>query len=258
MSAIKIPQPIRTDNRPLYLQAIEAISNLIQDDDYKGGDRLPKESVFAVQLGISRSTLRVALGYLETHGLISRRPGVGTFIATSISSSKREGYLNPLDRMETLLQIAERAGVEASILSREVEDVAASKEIAAELGIAEGDPMLRVKVVEAMDGQPAAYFDTYVALEMIDRNALIDYEGDVITYLSEEVDRAPTHTRSEVLAKNANDEVAEKLGLEERQAVLFLEETFHTKQGDCVVFSRNYFVTEIFRFYLIRRLVTST
>jgi GntR family transcriptional regulator len=255
MSEKMQPRPVRTDSRPLYLQATEAIRDLILEGEFRTGDRLPQEGEFAQQLGISRSTLRVALGYLETYGLISRRPGLGTFIATTIPPSPEDGYLSSLDRFETLLQIAERANVNVTIVSREVTEVSAGDGIATELGISPGGPVTRVEVVEAIEGRPAAYIDTYLIPRLADRNALAEYQEDAITYLAANRRFSPTHTRSEVWAKNADREVAEKLGLPERQAVLFLNETFHTRQGTCVAISKNYFVTDIFRFYLIRKLV---
>jgi GntR family transcriptional regulator len=255
MNEDKQPKPVRTDSRPLYLQAIESIRNLILNGEYQVGDRLPKESIFAGQLGISRSTLRVALGYLETYGLISRRPGLGTFIATTVPTSPRDGYLSSLDRFETLLQIAERAEVKVDILSRELSDLGALPEIAAEFGIAEGDPVFRIQVVEAIDHRPAAYIDAYLDARLVDKQALIDYKDDVITYLSSVKDLAPTHTRSEVRAINAQGDLAKNLDLDAGQAVLHLKETFHTRHGRCVAFCQNHFVTEVFRFYLIRKLV---
>jgi GntR family transcriptional regulator len=255
MNEVAQLKPVRTDSRPLYLQAIESIRSMILDGEYQAGDRLPKESVFADQLGISRSTLRVALGYLETYGLISRRPGVGTFVATTVPPSPRYGYLTSLDRFETLLQIAKRAEVNANIVSRELTELTATAELAEESFIDEGDPVFRVQIVESINGSLAAYFDTYLAAKMIDRQALVDYQDDVITYLTSIKDLAPTHTRSEVWAKNAEGEIASKLNLREGQAVLYLKETFHTRHGRCVAYCHNYFVSEIFRFYLIRKLV---
>jgi GntR family transcriptional regulator len=247
--------PIKTDSRPLYSQTIEALTNLIIKGDYKTGDQLPKEDVLAPQLGISRSTLRVALGYLETYGMISRRPGVGTFVSTTLSSSQHEGYLGSLDRMETLDTIAERAGVEARFLSREMEDIVAGEELGRELGVDPQSALHRVQVVEAIDEAPAAYFDTYVVSGKIEKELLLDRQIDLISYLSEYSEQTPTHTRSEIWAKNSDPFIAEKLGIKTGDAVLYIEENFHAKDGCCVAFSRNYFVTEVFRFYLIRRVV---
>ena len=48
--------------------------------EYAHGDRLPRESVLAEKLGISRTQLRDILASLEREGFITRRHGVGTLI----------------------------------------------------------------------------------------------------------------------------------------------------------------------------------
>ena len=47
---------------------------------YAGCERLPRESVLAEKLGISRTQLRDILASLEREGFITRRQGVGTII----------------------------------------------------------------------------------------------------------------------------------------------------------------------------------
>lgn len=254
MSSLISPDPIRTDSRPLYTQAIESIRELILRGDYHVGDRLPKESILARQLGISRSTLRVALGYLETCGLIYRRPSVGTFVAASIPSSTEGSYFTSLDRFETLLQIADRTDMNLRIIDRDVGQSQVSGEIASTLGVPEGTLVSRIQIVESIDQKPTAFLDTYLTEEFVENHSLTDYEGDAITYLSSFSEFAPSHTRSEIRAINATREIAQKLRIQEGQAVLYLQETFHTKLGNCVAISSNYFVSDNFRFYIIRRL----
>lgn len=47
------------------------------------GDRLPSEPDMGVLHGVSRVTVRRVLAHLEEDGLISRQPGVGTFVKSS-------------------------------------------------------------------------------------------------------------------------------------------------------------------------------
>lgn len=47
---------------------------------YLPGSQLPKEIDFAVELGVSRATLRPALDLLELEGLVKRMKGFGTFV----------------------------------------------------------------------------------------------------------------------------------------------------------------------------------
>jgi GntR family transcriptional regulator len=252
------PKPVRNDSRPLYSLTIEALTNLILEGGYKSGSRLPKEDVLSRQLGISRSTLRVALGYLETYGLISRRPGVGTFVATTVGDSLHGRYMGGLDRMETLEQIAARAGVTASIKSREIDDVKADIDIANILGIPQGEALYRIQVVEAIEGRIAALIDTCLPVSSTTREEIEAAQEDVITFLARKGGLKPTHTRSEISAVNSDARVAAKLEIDEGDAVLFLEETFHTREGELIAYSRNHFVSEVFHFYLIRRVVVGS
>ena len=58
-----VPAPVKADRRPLYTRTIEAVTRLIAGGRYRSGDMLPKEFDLAKQLGVSRSTLRVAFSY---------------------------------------------------------------------------------------------------------------------------------------------------------------------------------------------------
>ena len=52
----------------------------MKDGAYASCERLPRESVLAEKLGISRTQLRDILASLEREGFITRRHGVGTII----------------------------------------------------------------------------------------------------------------------------------------------------------------------------------
>ena len=59
---------------------IEEIKRMIVDGELKEGDKLPNQNEFAVQLGVSRPSLREALHTLALIGAIEQRPGLGTVL----------------------------------------------------------------------------------------------------------------------------------------------------------------------------------
>ena len=63
-------------------QVEAALSILIQQQ--RPGDQLPPEPELARQLGVSRPTLREALRTFADRGLLVRRQGVGTFVASRL------------------------------------------------------------------------------------------------------------------------------------------------------------------------------
>ena len=73
---------LKTNKMPLSLQVQQHIVDLIKDDTFSPGDRLPSEAEFSVRLGVSRPTLREALKSLEQEGVLLRKHGVGTFISS--------------------------------------------------------------------------------------------------------------------------------------------------------------------------------
>ena len=64
----------------LYSQVCENILDQIQTGALKVGDRLPPEAEYAAELGISRSTLRLAFSELEASGVLKRKKRAGTEI----------------------------------------------------------------------------------------------------------------------------------------------------------------------------------
>jgi GntR family transcriptional repressor for pyruvate dehydrogenase complex len=77
------------------LQTIEPVSavsavtrrllDLFSSGAIAAGDRLPAERQLAAQLGVGRSAVREALAALELLGIVSVRPGSGTYLKGSVS-----------------------------------------------------------------------------------------------------------------------------------------------------------------------------
>jgi GntR family transcriptional regulator, transcriptional repressor for pyruvate dehydrogenase complex len=66
--------------RRLYRQIAEQLRGLIQRGEYPVGSRLPAERELALQLGVSRPSVREALIALEVEGLVEVRGGSGVVV----------------------------------------------------------------------------------------------------------------------------------------------------------------------------------
>ena len=244
------PLAIR-DRRPLYIQAIEAITARIESGDLEPGSQLPPEDELAASLGISRSTLREALGHLETHGLIARRQGIGTFV--TIPSGP--GFFGGLERLEPFQYLASAAGKNHSSIQKTVSTIEADDEIASLLNTPPGTALVRIQTIEAIDGIRCMYFDDH----FIDTGGLEqkfdDFEESVLTYMFEECHPSLSHTRSEIFAIAANEDIAAKLDIPVGKPVFHMIETYFASNGKILGVGYIYFVTDRFRFYVTRRAV---
>lgn len=66
---------------PLYAQAEKILEDLLVHRQYRIGDRIPPEVELVQSLGVSRATIRAAVGRLAGRGLLVKRQGSGTFLA---------------------------------------------------------------------------------------------------------------------------------------------------------------------------------
>jgi GntR family transcriptional repressor for pyruvate dehydrogenase complex len=75
-----MPSPAKpTDSRRLYQQVADQIRLVIEESGFSPGTRLPPERELAMQLGVSRPSLREALIALEIEGRVEIRMGSGVY-----------------------------------------------------------------------------------------------------------------------------------------------------------------------------------
>ena len=84
------PKPRTNILAPNYI--IEEIRDALLNRRLKPGDRLPSELELAELYGVSRGSVRQAMKSLEILGVLTIRPGDGTYVNTTIS----EKSFNPL------------------------------------------------------------------------------------------------------------------------------------------------------------------
>jgi GntR family transcriptional repressor for pyruvate dehydrogenase complex len=71
------------DSRRLYQQVADQIRTVIEESRFTPGTRLPPERELALQLGVSRPSLREALIALEIEGRVEIRMGSGVYICAA-------------------------------------------------------------------------------------------------------------------------------------------------------------------------------
>ncbi len=86
----------------LYEKVAQSIMDQIEEGSLSVGDGLPPEADYAAQLGISRTTLRLAFEKLENQGVLERRKRIGTKI---ISAAPKRRYSMATTDLNDLLNL---------------------------------------------------------------------------------------------------------------------------------------------------------
>jgi len=114
-----------TRKKKTYEYAIDAIKELLIRGEISEGEKLPNQTEFARQLGVSRLCLREALQELESIGVIEQKPKRGTIIVSGDPSKWVPHVEAPL--------ISDAEALYELIESRKVVEVAIAKQAAVNL-----------------------------------------------------------------------------------------------------------------------------
>lgn len=74
-------ESVKTEAKPLPEQAAARLTQLIIDEAYLPGHKLPNEYILAERLGVGRSTVREAIKILVSRNVLDVRHGSGTFVS---------------------------------------------------------------------------------------------------------------------------------------------------------------------------------
>jgi len=146
-------------SEPLYSLIASQAETLITSGQWQEGDRLPPERELCKDFGVSRATLRQALGELEERGLITRHQGRGTFISKPRVQLPIVGVFSIRDAMEA-------RGMKMSTRVLGVESIEASRQLAADLACLPGDEVYFIERLRIGDGEPMVLDTAHLRAEL--------------------------------------------------------------------------------------------
>lgn len=82
---------------------ISRLKEMIQNDKYNYGDKLPVEKRLAEMFGVSRTTIREALSVLSAEGWVTAKRGGGTYIGRIRNQAPVEPLTTSLDNQDSAL-----------------------------------------------------------------------------------------------------------------------------------------------------------
>jgi GntR family transcriptional regulator len=192
----------------------------------KPSDPLPTERELAESFGVSRMTVRQALGALRDEGVISSVRGVGTFVATPRVS-----------KAPTLTSFSEdlvsRGYVPSTIvLSASLEE--AGPDVAIDLGIPVRAKVFRIERLRLADGLPMCHEEVYLHAERFP--GLLETDLTHSLYATLEQDYGVTFRRGaqNVRAVNLSAYHADLLATTEGAAALHMKRITTDESGKII------------------------
>jgi GntR family transcriptional regulator len=139
---------------PLYHQLRELLTEKIESGEWTPGHQLPGENQLTAEFGVSRFTVRQALGLLERQGLVERKRGKGSFVA-------RPKYVH------NLLLNGAISGVQPQKMTlHAIENVIPPTQVADELGLPSAETTWALRRSIAVSGEPIVFVRSWLPARM--------------------------------------------------------------------------------------------
>ena len=213
---------------PIYIQLEESIKEKIKNKEYLPGEALPTERELTELYGVSRMTIRQAIGELVQEGVLTRKKGKGTFVC--------EQKVNQKDMMSFTEMIKQSGRVlETKVVEFAVID---TPEDMQDIFIL--DKLYKITRKRIVDSECIALETVYIPVDYCGHVNEKMLEGSLYKVL-EGFGYMITNSNSSIVAVNVNDEIRNLLECEKDTPILkmisktftntdkllFLEEAFY-------------------------------
>lgn len=132
---------------PLWFQIADRLNKAIKRGEFAPGDNLPSEADLNREYGVSRTTARAALDFLENEGLILRRSGKGSMVLPPRVDQQ-------LKLLSSFSEDMRARGLRPSYSTRSVVEAPATAEAADALQLPPGSPVIAIDRLLLADGCP--------------------------------------------------------------------------------------------------------
>lgn len=233
-----------TNEKPLYLQLVEIIKQRVVENSWQPGMKIPSENEMAREFALSVGTVKKALGVLVNEGILFRRQGQGTFIASPDFSRSFIRFF----------RYAMTGGKPSDVPGSKILDfsvVTADQKVAKVLELKEDDKVYWMKRVRTLQSTPFAVEDVYLPYERFKGIDNIHLEDKLLYPIYSQEFSTPVIWADEFLQPAVTDsETASRLEVDEKTPVICIERIAYSYGDLPIEFRRSVCVGNNFRYHI--------
>lgn len=230
--------------QPLYTQIKNELRQRILDGSYQPHQQLPSENELIRHFGVSRITVRQALGDLQQEGLIFRIHGKGSFV------SKPKAF-QELHQLQGFGEAMAKMGFETFNRVISLRTLVPTPAVAERLRLHADDPVVEIRRVRFLNREPISLDVSYFAQDLGERLGRADLaRRDIFSLLENEFNLPLGMAELRVEAILADPQLSEHLQVPEGSPILRLERITHTADGLPIDFEYLYYRGDAFQYRL--------
>ena len=240
------PQEIDTlGGVPLYQQIYQLLRAKIESGVFGFNSKLPAEETLAVDLGVSRITVKRAMNELAAAGFGTRYRGRGTIVSYSHNTPTVRGdYMTPMEHLRQL-------GFNTEIELKHLEEVHADAELAGHLEITPGALVQRAERVRHLEGAPFSFIVNHTPMDIAAQINRDDIAWRPFTTLLAEAGHMVVSAEQTILAETAKGKTAQALMLAEGAPVLTIHRVLRDSEKRPIQFSVTNYRADRYQYHMV-------
>lgn len=215
---------------------------LIAQEKYQKGEMIPNEMELAEIFGISRHTLRMALGRLVNEGILVRTAGLGTRVCAQPVRTDVNAWSSFTREMLKL-------GLEVENFGIHVEWVSAPANVADKLSIGLGTQVMKISRLRGWAGSPTMQSESWLHPE-VGLSGEEDYSRPLYETIQKARGIRPVRSVEEVSVSSADKDLAGKLRVKRNAPLLMRKRLVFDQQGNPLEFNINYYLPDAYTLHL--------
>jgi len=229
---------------PLYTQIKEILRTHILDGTYKSHEQMPSESELTRSFGVSRITVRQALGDLQKEGLIFKIHGKGTYV------SQPKAFQN-IGKLQGFGEAMASMGYETFSQVVSFKIVPADKTVSKKLALDEGEMVSEIRRVRYLNRAPISLDVSYLPKTVGERLNKEDLaHRDIFLILENDYGYSLGQAELQIEAMLADESLGRLIHLEEGSPVLRIERLTFTTDNQPLDFEYLYYRGDAFQYRL--------
>lgn len=225
---------LRQGGKSLYRQLADQLRQAIQSGELGPGEQLPSERELTERYGVSRNTVRLALGVLANEGMVTTTQGRGAFVRDRVMLTYHASRAEAADRPDAqrsdayFAEVREQGREPSQVFEMRI--APASLSVAERLRVAEAEAVVVRRSIRKVDGVPWSIQDSSYPMDIAQECGLMvphDLPEGTIRAMAEHGHVEIGH-RDEITTRMPSPEEARALDLGVGVPVLLYARTAYT------------------------------
>ena len=208
---------------PIYMDMYRNIKEKIKSGAYPIGMFLPPEAELQKEYSVSRTTVRHAISMLQADGFVKVKQGYGT----EIINNKISQCLNSITSVSESLR---KMGYTVGVNNMYIERIKANYELAEELMIEVGEPIILINRIQTCNGEPITIAKNYIPEKLVPE--IINEKENIVSlykYINERYSLNITKVQDRITALSATFDESAVLNIEPKSALIAVRRVCYMK-----------------------------